>query len=263
MWRLMCVFVGLCGLCAPGCASPSVKEGGARVIFLDGAGWSGSHHRIRAGLRAAGYRGRVEDYPWSSLLGPGPDHFLVARKKAKGRQLAERIEKIRAKHPDDPIYLMGLSAGTAVVVFALEQLPPGMYVDHVVLFSPSMSDRHDLTKALQHVRGRLYATCSKYDGILAGVAVNADGVSGRPAGVQGLRMPSGVKRYDLYARVVNLPWRPAYAGFGWNGGHTSVTTKDFVQRVIAPRILTHKPHPLDRSVAAGERSALGPAIGLR
>ena len=87
--------------------------------------------------------------------------------------------------------------------------------------------------------------------------------TGRPAGVQGLRMPSGVKRYDLYARVVNLPWRPAYAGFGWNGGHTSVTTKDFVQRVIAPRILTHKPHPLDRSVAAGERSALGPAIGLR
>ena len=135
------VFVGLVGLFASGCASPSVTEGGARVIFLDGAGWSGSHQRVRAGMRAAGYRGRVEDYPWSSLLGPGPDHFLVARKKAKGRQLAERIEKIRAEHPDDPIHLMGLSAGTAVVVFALEQLPPGMYVDHVVLFSPSMSDQ--------------------------------------------------------------------------------------------------------------------------
>ncbi len=233
-----------------GCAQPN---DGPVVIFADGAGWFGGEAGIRAGLEAAGRPEKVEVFGWSSLLGPGPDHFLVDRKRAKGKQLAKRVQAFRAEQPDTPLHLMGLSAGTAIIVFALEQLPAGVHVDNVVLFSPSISDQHDLSDAMAHVRGYLYATTSLRDGILSGMVALADGEPGKPAGLRGLRVPPRARRRSAYARVVNLHWRPAYGGFGWMGSHTAVTGSRFVQHVIAPRIASRDPHPLDRPVLEERR----------
>ena len=247
LWAGVAVGIGL--LLSGGCASSPPSTGAPVVIFLDGAGWWGSDRGVRAGLRAAGFRGHVEVFPWTSLFGPAPDHFLVGRKKQKGKQLAERIQERRRGQPAADLHLMGLSAGAAVVVFALEQLPANVSVNNVVLFAPSISETHDLSAAMAHVRGHLYATSSPHDGILAALRVSADGKPGRPAGLHGLRIPSRVKRYDRYARVVKLPWRPAYADFGWNGNHTGATGKQFVQDVIAPRVLSNGPQPLNRPLA--------------
>jgi pimeloyl-ACP methyl ester carboxylesterase len=219
------------------------------VIFLDGAGWAGSERCVRDGLRAAGFAGHVETFAWSSRLGPIPDHFLVSRKKRAGQRLAECIVKRRTRYPEDDLHLMALSAGSAVVVYALERLPANVSVNNVVLFAPSISGEHDLSMAMEHVQGCLYATSSPHDGILVGLRFNADGQRGPTAGLHGLRVPSRAKRYDLYTRVVNLSWRPAYAHLGWNGSHTGATGREFVEKVIGPRILSRGPHPLDRAVA--------------
>jgi hypothetical protein len=64
----------------------------------------------------------------------------------------------------------------------------------------------------------------------------------------------------VYQRVINLPWQPSYLGYGWSGSHVSVTDSEFVAGVIAPRIFTTEPYPLDRSIAA--RLAMG-ATGAR
>ena len=232
-----------------GCAGGRANGPGPVVIFLDGSGWAGSASRVEAGLREAGFRGHVERFSWTAALGPGADHFLVAHKKVKAEKLAERIAERRAQFPKDELHLMGLSAGAAVIVFALEDLPPGVHVDNVVLFGPSISGDYDLSDAMQHVRGFLYATSSPHDGILAGVRLNADGETGQPAGLYGLRIPSSVKRFESYVRIVNLPWRPPYANLGWNGSHTGATNKRFVREVIAPRVLSNGPQPLNRPLA--------------
>ena len=241
------LWIGL--LCVTGCASTTSPTGGPTVIVVDGAGWAGSERGVRAGLRAAGFRGHVETFSWSTLLGPLPDHLLVGRKERKGQELAKRIQDHRATQPPADLHLMGLSAGSAVIVFALENLPPDVKVDNVVFFAPSISAEHDLSTAMERVRGCLYATSSPQDGILAGLRVNADGQPGPPAGLHGLRVPSRVRRYDLYARVVNLSWRPAYDHLGWNGSHTGATGRQFVQEVIAPRILSRGARPLDQPIA--------------
>jgi hypothetical protein len=235
----------LCG----GCAGPPASSNKPLVIFLDGAGWSGSDNGVRSGLRESGFRGDLEVFRWSGLLGPGPDHFLAERNKAKGGDLARLIVERRRQRPRSDLHLMGLSAGTAVLIFGLEQLPAGVQVDHVVLFAPSISADHDLSTAMQHVNGHLYATCSPFDGILGGMRLNADGQTGRPAGLHGLRIPSDVERYDLYTRVVNLPWRPAYADLGWKGDHTGATGRRFVREIIGPRVLSDEPQPLNRTLA--------------
>lgn len=220
------------------------------VIFLDGAGHFGYAGAVQRGLRQGGFEGKFESFVWTSLLGPGIDHLLVARAGGRARALARKIEHLRESDQDGTIQLIGLSAGTAVLVAALEHLDEGVMVDNVVLLSSSISARHELTRALHHVRGHLYVTASLRDGMLAVMPINADGGVGPPAGRTGVQMPRVLANADRasYRKVVNLPWRPAYAGYGWNGGHTSVTSSKFIETVLVPRLRSNNLFPLDRPV---------------
>lgn len=238
---LLAPAVALSGGCGSTVRSPL-------VIFLDGAGHYTAGGSVKSGLREAGYKGAFETFVWSSFLLWGADHFVAARSSLKAEALADRITRARRAHPKGRIHVMGLSAGTALVVSALERLPEDVEVDTVVLFASSVSAERNLIPALRHVRGRLYATCSRHDLILATLPVNADGGSGPPAGRSGFRMPHGLmpSQRAPYAKVVNLPWSPEYVAYGWQGGHVASTSSDFVRCVIAPRILSSQPFPLDR-----------------
>jgi pimeloyl-ACP methyl ester carboxylesterase len=220
---------------------------GPRAIYLDGAGWYGGDKPVRAGLRQAGFQGPVDRYNWASLLGPVHDHVWANKDHPKAAALSRRIARLRQADAKSPLILLGLSAGSSIIVSALEQLPQGVQVDHVVLLSPSVSARHDLAEALRHVKHRLYATYSPYDTVLA-TAPSAGLEGGRPAGQVGFSQPADLApaKQELYRKVVNLRWRPGHAAYGWDGGHVSVTSADFISAVIAPRILSDAPHPLDR-----------------
>ncbi len=245
----------LASLLLGGCAQP---KRGPVVIYLEGAGWYTSGGGVQAGLKDAGYTGEFSRFTWTSFLGPAHDHFVNARSRIIARRLASRIEAQRRKEPDAPIHLMGLSAGTSLILLALPMLPDDVMVDNVVLFSPSVSSEHNLTQAMKHVKRNLYATSSPYDGILAGLPVNADGKGGAPAGRYGFKLPPGAGEKTLmaYSRVINLPWKPSYLGYHWNGSHTTVTNRSFVKHVIAPRIFTDEHYPLDRSIL--DRAASSP-----
>lgn len=231
---------------AGGCGNPTSCP---RVIYLDGAGWYSGDGPIREGLRRAGFRGAVERFGWQSLFGALHDHLTANRHHPRAAALAARIRRLRNANPDGRIVVVGLSAGTGLVVAALEALPGAVQVDSVVLLSPSVSGWHDLSEALRHVRHRLYATRSPHDGLLAS-ARSAGGERGPPAGRTGFRLPLDARgeKEELYRKLVTLPWRPGYAAYGWNGGHVSVTSVEFIRTVIAPRILEDEPHPLDQPV---------------
>ena len=233
-----------------GCASDMSTP---RVIFLDGAGWYTGDGPVRAGLRQGGFAGPVERFGWASGLGPLHDHLVVGPSHPRTRALAERITRLRQANPNGKIVVMGLSAGSRVVVCGLEKLPPAVAVDHVVLLSPSISSRHDLSEALRHVKGRLYFTTSTQDGILA-TACSAGMAGGRPAGQAGFVQPNdqNLETKDLYRKVVPLPWRPDYLPYGWDGGHVSATSSDFIRVVIAPRIIDDLPHPLDQPLVSAD-----------
>lgn len=237
----------ICALLLAGCSAPAR---GPIVFYLDGAGWYSSSGSVKQGLRDAGYMGQFDTFSWSAYLGPAHDHLITAKSRGVARRLARKITRARRDDPERKIHVLGLSAGTAVILFALKQLPGDVAVDNAVLFSPSVSARHDLTPVMRHVRGRLYATSSPHDRILGSLAVNADGLDGRPAGVRGFALPSraGPDTTSAYQRVVNLLWKPSYLGFDWAGGHTSVTGRRFVESVIAPRLLASEAYPLDRPV---------------
>lgn len=217
------------------------------IFYCDGAGgggllnWSGG---LRQGLIEGGYHGSGEIFHWNTGLGVVADQDAsVKYKRQKARKMARRTADYSAQYPDAPVTYIGLSAGTTVVVFALEELPAGTDVHDVILCGASISSTYDLTRALRNVAGRLYVITSEKDavlGFLVPIAGTADRAGGEvpSAGLRGFQMPASASEETrrLYGKIVTVPWRPEFARFGYKGGHTDVLNKKFVAAYIAPRL---------------------------
>lgn len=189
---------------------------------------------IRQGLEAAGYQGQVATYLWTISFNPAIDQSLRLNAKLRARQLANIVESYIDQFPDRPVHMIGLSGGTGVVMWALENLERGYAVDNVVLLGSSLYYRYDIAKALPHVRGQIYNYYSSNDAVLAvpmKVFGTIDGVFGEDgAGSVGLRPPRGAER------VVNIAWKSEFQRYGYSGGHTDATSPRFVQAFIARHI---------------------------
>lgn len=235
------------------------------VFYCDGSG-GGSVLKnystgIKKGLLDAGYEGSGEMFPWNTGLGVTADHTSSeSYKRGKARQLASQIAEYESKHPGAPVTLMGLSAGTAVAVFALEELPRGVDVENVILLSPSIGADYDLGRALRHVKGKMYVFTSTKDAVLTYLVRNvgtADRRESEPAGIYGFRRPRSASRDAMsdYAKVVHIQWRQEFARYGDLGGHTDVVNAAFVQKFIAPLVMTA---PSREEAPAGVRLVRNP-----
>lgn len=198
---------------------------------------------IREGLTAAGYKGEVASFVWTISLNPAIDQVVRFNARFRAKLLASMIEDyidqyVKSAPPGQPppqVNLVGLSAGTGVVVWALEDLKPGYMVDNVVLLSSSLSHDYDATEAVQRVKGNIYNYFSPNDIVLAGpmkIFGSIDGVFGQDgAGAVGLHPP---KSQD---KIVNIRWQPEYEKYGYYGGHLDSTSPRFVEAVLARHLL--------------------------
>jgi len=250
--RVAWSFVAMgCPLLLGGCSQISAdrqeRERRGYVFYCDGSGGGGLIRNyssgIRQGLLDAGYAGSGEMFNWHTGLGVTADHTSSEEyKRGKARQLADRIAEYARKQPGAPITLMGLSAGTAVAVFALEALPRDVLVANVVLLSPSIGADYDLTTALRQVTGRMYVFTSTKDAVLTYLVRSvgtADRREGEPAGIYGFRRPLRASQDTSaqYAKVVHIQWRQEFARYGDLGGHTDVVKAPFVQNFVAPLVM--------------------------
>ncbi len=245
--------VAAAALLLTGCAStmpdrPARMQRGY-IYYLDGAGggkplrnWAGG---VRKGFLDAGYPGAGEMFSWETGLGVTADQVAsVEYKREKAAELARRILDFQRQQPQAPVTLVGLSAGTAIAVFALEQLPPDAGVETVILLSGSLSADHDLTSALRHVRGRMFVFTSQRDAVLqylmpmAGSADRQDTSHGA-IGVDGVRVPpqASSETRQLYRKIVTVPWKEEFARLGNAGGHTDTVKAPFVQAIVAPLVV--------------------------
>ena len=166
----------VCSLCplllSVGCASQEreVRMQRGYVFYCDGSGggsvlmnYAGG---VRQGLRNAGYEGAGEMFNWHTGLGVAADHTSsVEYKRKRAAKLAKEVQEYKAKHPGAPVTIMGLSAGTAVGVYALEALPESRQVDNAFLLSAALSANYDLTEALRRVDNRMYVFTPTTDGV--------------------------------------------------------------------------------------------------
>ena len=246
--------LGLTGLCLPGCASaPPAHTGPGIVFYCDGAG-GGSAVRnwgrgVQQGFQRAKYPGEYVEFKWETGLGMIADEDeAVTAKRAQGDKLARLVQSYQAQHPDDSVNLVGLSAGTLIVLYALEALPDARQVDAVVMLSSSVGADYNLSKALQHVQGDMYVTTSPHDAMLGDLAplfgtADRQYVGRNIAGLTGFELPPGADATTrhLYAKIVQIAWEPALDKYGDYGGHTDTAKPEFVQHIVVPLITQDAP----------------------
>jgi len=209
-------------------------------------------------LLNAGYPGAGEIFRWNTGFGVIADQSASNKyKRKKAAELAGLIQDYRREHPDAPMNLIGLSAGTAIAVFTLEALPESCPVDHVILLGASISATYDLTQALKRVKDELYVFTSGKDAVLrflVPIGGTADRASGKSAGLSGFQKPAPASSETRrqYAKLSEVPWREEFARKGNYGGHTGTVNARFVQAYIAPLIMSKMPKSVSVASVAGQ-----------
>jgi len=214
---------------------------------------------LREGLEKAGYRGEVARLTWSYSMNPVIDQTVRAFARLGGNRLARFIKQYQDEHPGGEVNLVGLSAGTGVVIWALEDLGEfgaTYQVDNVVLLSSSLSTDYDVAKALEHVKGKIYCYYSPTDAVLT-VAMKPFGtIDGKllveAAGAVGLRSPNGG------ARIVDIAWREEFQALGYYGGHFDSTSPGFIEKYVAQHIVSPTPGATSETARASERETALP-----
>ncbi len=217
------------------------------VILLSGAGgMMGETDRIRDGLKQGGVRRAIETFRWSRG-GVLEDQTGVEANRRKARQLARRIEGFKQSSPHAPVHLVGVSAGTGLVVWALEDLEPGMQVTAAVLVSSSLDTAYDLTTALKRTKDGIYSFNSMADTVLSlGVTWTGtvDRNGGLAGGLVGFGVPAGASEETkrLYKEKLHeISWWPGDVVLGHLGDHLGATSPGYVKTKIAPIVLGQEP----------------------
>ena len=224
------------------------REGWGLVLVADGVGGLDlCGTALRYVMGAAKLPLMVKVVPWGHGLGRWHADLTNAdNRDAKGRQVADEVAAFQAQSSGAPIYLIGKSGGTGVIVKALEVLPEGA-VERVVLVAPALSPSYDLTSALRAVRHEMVVFWSPYDVFVLGAGTRIFGTIDRVksfgAGLVGFRAPDladGDAR-DQYTKLRQVRWRPVMATTGYLGGHVGPDSPAFLRKYVVPLLRKSEP----------------------
>lgn len=196
-------------------------------------------------IAESGLRLTVEEFRWSHGFCPLiADEIDYAHARGEGRRLAGQVAAYRRVHPGGEVYLVGHSAGSAVVLAAAEALPPAA-VTRILLFAPSVSACYDLRPALCTARDGIDVFFSRRDRWFLGVGVWLVGTADRrgrvAAGRTGFR-PVAATPADaaLYAKLRQHPWHSCLAWTGNHGRHYDGYRPGYLRAYVLP-LLCGKP----------------------
>lgn len=238
-----------CAGCSPQFAfsAPARNESKDLLIHLPGiSGEMFCDRQMLRGLREGGFDGTIEVVDWTQD-DPGLNAlFAQKRNRERAQALADKIQERRRQEPEGRIILSGHSGGSGIAIWALERLPDDVLVDAVLLLAPALSPTFDLSDALRHVKGNIYAFTSPNDAIVLGLGTRLfrtiDGKKVEAAGRVGFTRPESGDLL-LYKRLVPMPYDKAWMKLGNIGDHIGVMSKKFAAKMLAPLVLDAKRAP--------------------
>lgn len=221
---------------------PELKPG---VVFVVGGigGLDTVGHSALHALPRSGVKHEIRDFTWQH----GKGHFFqdledLWHLKRRACDLAEEVYRVKKADPERPVFLVGKSAGAALVLFAAELLPPGT-LERIVLLSAAVSPTYDLRPALRATRAEVVSFHSKHDWFILGWGTEqfgtADRVQGCSAGLNGFVVPADLNAEDnaLYRRLVQVPWSSGMIRGGHLGGHQGTSMPGFLSREVVPWLM--------------------------
>jgi pimeloyl-ACP methyl ester carboxylesterase len=226
------------------------REGLGLVLVADGVGGldlCGTGLRYVMGAQRLPYLVKV--VPWGHGLGRWhADLTRTGNRDAGASLIADEVRNFRAQHAELPVYLVGKSGGTGVIVKALEELPDGS-VEGAILLAPAISPAYDLTQALRAVRHEMVVFWSPFDLIVLGAGTRIfgtiDRVKAYSAGLVGFRVPEPLSddQRVQYAKLRQVRWRPKMASTGYLGGHVGPDSPAFLRKYVVPLLRMEQTAP--------------------
>jgi pimeloyl-ACP methyl ester carboxylesterase len=214
------------------------------VIVADGAGGfeaASKHFRQTAAEEKSPLE--VRAFHWTHGHGRIlSDQVHAAHARREGQKLAEWVMQCRHESPARPIYLVGHSAGCAVVLIAAENLPPNA-VQRIVLLAPAVSAKRDLRPGLLCACEGIDVFTSRHDWAWLGLGTLLAGTTDRrwtlaAAGRGGFQPPStGAADEALYAKLRQYPWDSSLMWTGHNGGHYGAYQPGFLRLFVLPLLV--------------------------
>ena len=223
--------------------TPERLKRGYTIVVVGVNGDNMLNAGLAPGIVEGGYSGAVEVIDWTTGYWPLFVYHLRsnARHDSGARVISERVVAYRRRYPGREVNLVAHSAGAAVSLEALEELPESESVDRVVLLAAAVSPAHDLRPALAHCRVGLWNYYQPQDvvALWAGtiVAGTADGHHLMSAGAVGFWPRTGLTEAEqnlLKDKLVQMPYEPRMALSGNLGGHFQCVNHRFVAEWIAP-----------------------------
>ena len=217
--RVVFIFVSAAALSAAparagGPTAPEVRPG---VVFVVGGvgGVDPLQTCAPFSLRLAGVPHEIRVFEWTH----GKFHMLrdlqdTRYLQDRAKELADQVLAVKAEDPSRPVYLMGHSAGAALVLEAAGRLPPAT-LERLIVLSAAVSPDYDLRPALRATRGEVVAFNCTLDRFMLfwgtthfGTAI--DRFYAPAAGMDGFRVPDNLDKEDreLYNRLVQSDWTP-------------------------------------------------------
>lgn len=230
---LMLLVAGLATGCAATDFGPGAENG--LIVYVPGAGnVDRGEIGLQKGLDRLGYRGAFVTLHWTYSYNIMIDQSVRAFARLASKHLASVLQEYEDRYPGREVNIVGLSAGTAISVWALEDLRPEYRIKNLVLLSGSLSYDYDVSRALERIDGKIYNYYSMTDAVLIGAMKFTGTLDGKlltdGIGAVGFEPPFETDR------IVNTPWTPDFEKYGYLGGHLDVTAPDFVEHFIAPQI---------------------------
>jgi pimeloyl-ACP methyl ester carboxylesterase len=154
------------------------------------------------------------------------------------RALAVQVCAYRQAFPGRRVYLVGHSAGCAIVLSAASSLPPDS-IERVILLSPSVCTSYDLRPALRASRQGIDSFHSQEDRWVLGLGMRMFGTTEEGCRIAAGRVGFASVLEDagdvaLYSRLRQHPWDPSVTWTGNDGGHFGGFQPEFLRAYVLP-----------------------------
>jgi len=217
----------------------TAARGQAFLLHLNGIGGERlCDQTLIDGLKQGGLHAEFDLYDWTAGKNGIAALLGQDQHKEQSRKIADRLTAYARAHPQTPIYLTSHSGGCALAAWALELLPDNGQVEAVVMFAPALSPDYDLSRALRHVKRKLYVFPSIYDQVVLGAGTKLfgtmDGKLVEAAGLGGFTQPPTADRRQ-YAKLDQHPYHLRWMlRYGNTGSHIGALRTTFSAEYVAP-----------------------------